>query len=250
MNKDNILSVSDNIDTSKSLYRYMPLAQFLSIVETQELFLSKIKKWEDTWEGPDDQIPILKDSGETVFSESLLTASTVGQCWTYENDSDAMWRIYSPDRQGVMIETNVDAFYTIENLKRAVLGKVIYYNKDNYVKKRNEIAQNLSYRYAGDMVLKRDAFKHENEIRLLVCLQDYPEIDNLWDVPAVGFKINPYTFIKSITFDPRADKWFVDTMKHYCISKGFTCTIEKSTLYEKDFYKTTNIVRRYVNVKK
>ena len=53
MNNDKVLFVSNNIDTSQSLYRYMSLAQFLSIVENRKLFLNKVKRWEDTWEGPD-----------------------------------------------------------------------------------------------------------------------------------------------------------------------------------------------------
>ena len=248
MNNDEVLFVSNNIDTSKSLFRYMSLAQFLSIVENRKLFLNKVKRWEDTWEGPDDQLPMITDSGKEAFSESLITAATVGQCWTYDNGSDAMWRIYSPDRQGIMIETNVDCFREIQGLKRAVLAKVIYFNKDNYLEKRNEIAENRSYCYAGDMALKREAFKHENEVRLLVCLQGYKEISNWWDIPVVGFEFDPQTFIKSITFDPRADEWFVNTMKQYCLSKGFSCPIEKSSLYEKDFFEQAKIVRRYVTV--
>ena len=72
-----------------------------------------------------------------------------------------MWRIYSPGRQGVMIETSIDDFYEIEDLNRAVLAKVIYFKNSNYIEKRYEIANNKSYRYAGDMALKREAFKHE-----------------------------------------------------------------------------------------
>ena len=249
MDRDTILSVSNNIDKSQNLYRYMSLAQFLSIVENKKLFLNKVKRWEDTWEGPDDQLPVITDSGKEVISESLITSSTVGQCWTYEKDSDAMWRIYSPDRQGIMIETNVDSFFEINNLRMAVLAKVIYFNKNNYIDKRTEISNNKSYRYAGDMALKREAFKHENEVRLLVCLQGYREIKNCWDVPVVGFEFNPLSFIKSITFDPRADEWFVNTMKKYCDSNGFACPVEKSSLYAKNFYEESKLVRRYVPIK-
>lgn len=250
MSNDEVLSVSDNIDVSKSLFRYMSLAQFLSIVENKKLYLNKVKRWEDTWEGPDDQLPIITDTGKKIFTESLITASTVGQCWTYDNDSDAMWRIYSPDRQGIMIETYIDCFRDIRDLRRAVLAKVIYFNKENYIQKRYEIAENKSYRYVGDMALKREAFKHENEVRLLVCLQEYEEIPNCWDIPVMSFDFNPQTFIKSITFDPRADDWFVTTMKQYCLSKGFSCPVKKSSLYEKDFFKESNIVKRLVTVDK
>ncbi|AGA68710.1 Protein of unknown function (DUF2971) [Desulfitobacterium dichloroeliminans LMG P-21439] len=245
MNKYESLSVTDNINKDDHLYRYISLAQFISLIENQKLFLRKVKSWDDTWEAPDDQLPIIMDDGSERYAESLIVTSTVGQCWTYEKDSDAMWRIYSSNRQGIMIETDVDSFFEIDNLKRAVLAKVIYFNKSNYIEKRYEIANNKSYHYAGEMALKREAFKHENEVRLLVCLQGYRDIENWWDIPVVGFNINPNTFIKSITFDPRADEWFVDAMKKYCQSKGLICPIGKSTLYERNFYEEAKIVRQY-----
>lgn len=247
MNKSQI-TVSNNIDLDKSLYRYMSLAQFLSMVENQRLYLNKVKNWEDPWEGPDDQLPILSSDGQPVFSESGLTATTVGQCWTYERDSDAMWRIYSPDRQGIMIETRVDCFSGIQDLRDPVLAKVLYYSKDNYIEKRKQISENESYLFAGDMALKREAFKHENEVRLLVCLQAYKEIENPFEISYKDFVFDPSVFIKSITFDPRADDWFVETMKKYCFSKGFTCPVEKSLLYKKDFFDKAKLVKKYVTV--
>jgi Protein of unknown function (DUF2971). len=222
-------------------------------MENKKLFLRKVKLWDDPWEAPDDQLPIIRADGEPVKAESLLAGSTVGQCWTYEKDSDAMWRIYSSDRQGIMLETTADNFNQIDNLKHAVLARVIYFNKHNYIEKRQEVSGNKSYLFAGDMALKREAFKHENEVRLLVCLQDYyNELKNVdvWEIPYVEFDIAPESFFTSITLDPRADDWYVRTMIKYCISKGLKCPIEKSSLYQKDFYESTNIVRKYEVVKK
>jgi len=245
MNKHKVM-ISNNIKENDHLFRYISLAQFISLIENRKLFLRKIKLWDDPWEAPDDQIPIIREDGKPIKTESLIVASTVGQCWTYEKNSDAMWRIYSNDKQGIMIETIASNFELIDNLRQASLSKVVYYNKSNFIDKRREVANNLSYKFAGDMALKRDAFKHENEVRLLVCLQAYEnEIENIWDIPVVGFTIEPEIFIKSITFDPRADEWFVETMKKYCRSKKLNCPTEKSALYKKDFYETTNIVRKY-----
>lgn len=247
---DNLkLKMSDNINEDDHLYRYMSLAQFISLVENKMLFLRKVKLWDDPWEAPDDQIPIIDEKGKERLSESLITSSTVGQCWTYEKDSDAMWRIYSSDRQGIMVETIAKNFYTVDNLRHASLAKVEYYNKGNYIEKRKEVANNSSYSFAGDMILKREAFKHENEVRLLVCLQGYNNVENIWDTPVIGFGIEPELFIKSITFDPRADEWYVDSIKKYCMSKNFKCPIEKSNLYKKDFYESTRLTRKYELVK-
>ena len=123
MCKSNVY-ISDNIDPNLSLYRYMSLAQFLSIVENNKIFMNKVKSWEDPWEGPDDQIPVQLENEKIEQHDSFLTATTVGQCWTYEKDSDAMWRIYSPDRQGIMIETNIESFGGVRNLREAVLARV------------------------------------------------------------------------------------------------------------------------------
>lgn len=232
------LHICDNIDTNKNLFRYMSLSQFLSMIENNKLFLKKVKLWEDTWECPMDQLPIFLDRECLCKGEALFSDSTVGQCWTYEKDSDAMWRIYSPDRQGVMIETTVESFREIEGLKHAVLIKVVYFNNKNGAKKINEFLNSNSYYGFGKIALKREAFKHENEVRLLTCLQGYEDIDNCYDIPVVAFKFNPATFIKSITFDPRADEWFVDTMKKYCVSKGL-CEAKKSSLYEENFFEET-----------
>ena len=245
------INISNNIDTGVNLYRYISLAQFISMVESKKIFLNKVKNWEDPWEVPDDQIPLQLADGSIEQHDSLIAATTVGQCWTYEKDSDAMWRIYSPDRQGIMIEANANSFMEINNLREAVLAKVMYYSdKESYIKLRNEISENFSYQYAGDMALKRDAFKHENEIRLLVCLQMYGDIKEALEVKNMSFEFDPLSFIKSITFDPRADDWYVNTMKLYCYSKGFTCPIEKSSLYSKNLFKEFQISKRYETVEK
>lgn len=246
----NKITISNNIDENDHLFRYISLAQFISLIENRKLYLKKVKLWDDPWEAPDNQLPFAKDDGSLINSESLIAASTVGQCWTYEKDSDAMWRIYSSDRQGIMIETVTKEFNLINNLRHASLSKVVYFNKKNYIEKRKEIQKNTTYSFAGDMALKREAFRHENEVRLLVCLQDYQnEIKDIWDIPVVGFDVRPEDFIKSITIDPRADNWFVETMIKYCNSKNLKCPIEKSSLYKRDFFETAQFIRKWEIVK-
>ncbi len=246
------ISFTRNIDGEDSLFRYMSLAQFLSIIENEELVLKKVTLWEDTWEALDKQIPVKKENGELTYANCTLADSVVGQCWTYEKDSDAMWRIYSPDKQGVMIETKAKNFKIIKDLRLALLAKVKYFNNNNFISKNKEITDDRSYKYAGTMVLKREAFKHENEVRLLVCMQPYIQDKgiNPWELETYAFNINPIDFIESITFDPRADEWFVRTIEKYCNSKGFRCPIAKSKLYEKTFFEDVGVAVSYVPVKR
>jgi len=65
-----------------------------------------------------------------------------------------MWRIYSIDRQDIMIETLAKEFNLINNLRHASLSKIMYFNKNNYIEKREEIQRNKTYLFAGDMALK------------------------------------------------------------------------------------------------
>lgn len=72
------LFISNNINEDDPLFRYISLAQFLSLIENRKLFLRKIKLWDDPWEAPDDQLPIIRADGKSVKAESLITSSTVG----------------------------------------------------------------------------------------------------------------------------------------------------------------------------
>jgi len=80
----NKLTISDNIDENDHLFRYISLAQFISLIENRKLYLKKVKLWDNPWEAPDEQLPFANDDGSLTNRESLIVASTVGQCWTYE----------------------------------------------------------------------------------------------------------------------------------------------------------------------
>ena len=78
----------------------------------------------------------------------------------------------------------------------------------------------------------------------------YDEDINPWDLKSYGFKVNPFEFVESITVDPRAEEWYVNTIKKYCDSKGFNCSVSKSNLYQTRFSEEIKLVQTYVPVKK
>ena len=77
-------------DDPNLLFRIMAFRHAIELFETGHLHLSLPSGWDDPYER-------LVEHGrqESVFA----------QCWSMRETSDAMWRIYSPDRMGISIRT-------------------------------------------------------------------------------------------------------------------------------------------------
>jgi hypothetical protein len=170
-----------------------------------------------------------------------------GQCWSLHEESDAMWRIYSPHNEGVVIQTSVKKFHLLNEIKFAALGPVIYY--DDLKRALDEIGSRRSYERFTEAFLKRRAFEHENEVRLVTeddpyCLISPPNGASWFNVG-----LDPRQFIEGITVDPRADDRYVEVLQKYCERVGIMAKPIKSTLYG-DMYEQTGLVTKYVTVKK
>ena len=99
------------------IYKYLTFTQFIDMVESQRLYLTRISEWEDVYEAIGlkkvvSQItkilapPFVSEMmGEDLLGtlDKNLYDSYYAQSWTSsEQESDAMWRIYSPQREGVL----------------------------------------------------------------------------------------------------------------------------------------------------
>ncbi|OGL41557.1 MAG: hypothetical protein A2042_08580 [Candidatus Schekmanbacteria bacterium GWA2_38_11] len=246
------------------------------MLERKKLYLQKVCYWDDPSEGSgyislrqDEFIKSTGVTGEVVdkiksdvaYKDSIKSSYPFGTSWSLLRESDAMWRIYSQDKMGVQIQTSVEKlesalsrvefpkeYLEIEDFLdiKYVVGKVDYNPADNL----NEIEHFL---------IKKEAFKHEEEIRGLVKFfvtldmkrytnfntklntkigaffqgGNYPD----WmEPPGKEVKII-YTsmeddFIEAVSIDPRADDWIVETIKSYCKSKNIT-NVERTDLYGK-----------------
>jgi len=65
------------------LYHILPFHRLVEVFETRQLYFSSPTTWDDPYE-------------ETVAGNLVNWVSA--QCWCKLGVSDAMWRIYSPDR--------------------------------------------------------------------------------------------------------------------------------------------------------
>lgn len=246
MNNKGIVKTS-NLSNDDKLYRYINLKQFISLIESNQISLTKITKWEDTWEIPEGKIPALLDNGEISYPKWSIDEIMYGMCWSRKMESDALWRIYSPNKDGLILQTSVEKFNQLNEIHYGLLAPVIYY--DNLLKALQELQENNEYPHPFSRAfLKRTAFEHEYEVRLVTfndekCLNITRENDNF-----INISLNPLNFIENIIIDPRADDWYVETIKKYCARAGFSFVPIRSNLYKADLYKEAKIVMKFTPV--
>ncbi|AJG98853.1 hypothetical protein LF65_02267 [Clostridium beijerinckii] len=189
------------------LYKYMTFENFIDVIENKRLYLTNITMWDDVYEGKaiDDFFNYVDNDGEDEgFIRNTIYAAKrfkYAQSWKYDDadESDAMWRIYSPQKTGVRIKVSAKKVYDsiIELLTDT--SKIIYYygqdgtqyskdlflfNTPNYKKieyiknidfkkyRINKDGENIASNYDFYSIpfefYKRKAFIHEKEYRFSI----------------------------------------------------------------------------------
>ena len=238
--EDNILN-GLNLDTR--IYRIFTFERFKELITSNELVLVNPEKWDDPFENF-----FLKanayDSEGNIVDFSNIRKMWYGQCWTLNEDTDAMWRIYSPNKNGVRISTTARKLFNAiydENDKFASLkyfiGKVNYATKDELNTFMNEnsfwdiASGGRSDGFAKLLCIKREAFQHENEVRILINESDEEKNKNLNGLCRV--KIDKNTLIDDICLDPRLTKNEYQEMESDIKSLFASCP----EIFQSDLYK-------------
>lgn len=93
-----------------------------------------------------------------------ILETTLVNCWHMnEVESEAMWRLYSDVNKGIAIQT------TVQSLVDSIDDNRLFFSKVNYVDFYSKTADVKDYivdRMVLSPLLKREAFKHEQEVRL------------------------------------------------------------------------------------
>ena len=221
-------------DRDKYIYRIISIERLLELFHSEKNTLVNPKKWEDSFENFILGSRVKNSSGE-IF-EYDFGKYMYGQCWTLHESSDAMWRIYSPNKAAVRIRTTIGALINsicnanvVHQQFTCCIGKVQYCDEVELFDIANEIFDDSGISVDNvfrSLLLKRNAFVHENEIRLL-----YQSLDNeAGDL--YRYAVDPSGLISEITIDPRkTDAEF--EMTKFIIEKSinYKGIINKSDLY-------------------
>lgn len=211
----------------------MPIQRVLQALEEARLILVKPKKWDDPFENA-----LLASAFKTAEGETLTFSakdSVYGQCWTLHRETDAMWRIYSANKDGVRIASTPRKLLTaLENSSThhpkisCFIGRVTYLSKADLLQKLGDInlLRTDGSGIAESLLYKRREFAHEREIRLIYSGQDGECRSDIYP-----FAISPNDVFEKLTFDPRMDPELRKAYRLAFKGKGYLGKVTTSTLY-------------------
>ena len=195
-------------ERDKNIYRVMPFLRLMELIRDRRNTLTKPCLWNDPFENFILQGKGLLRNGQIV--RYGMRDSLYGQCWTLRRESDAMWRIYSNDSEGVKIRTTIRKLYSslyeaANPSKRDVscfIGKVVYLGREAI---RSYLTRPINLESSGvgvveTLLVKRIAFSHEKEVRLI-----YWADENNATADLFRYRIDPYDLIEEVVFDSRLD---------------------------------------------
>lgn len=235
---------SQKQNDKQTVYKFIKLKHFRTMMKNKVLTLCPTEDWEKREKDGDVYENCIFNS---LYNSKLplIKSNIYGQSWTFNYSSDAMWRIYSKKPlKGQSInelqETAIKVKTTIPKLKEVIskpisniecnkyayMGKVKYMGSKSFKKWLNEPEKDHLIR---SLFVKRCAYAHENEYRIIVCIDNY----NAESAENIEFNIDTNYMFDQFFLDPRLDKdqrkEFIDYLiKHYKVSKD---KISKSSLY-------------------
>jgi hypothetical protein len=244
-------------DINTAIYRIFPLWFLEETLRLRQLVLTSPEIWEDPLEIVGDAINVIKLCEglpkSVIINQSLPPA--FAQCWSTTAESDTLLRAYSkvlkdphfrrnicPRDEGVKVRSTPRKLLkallagTPDKMKgHWFLGKVMYLSREalfqeiaNAIKKCGLKVFEEPKNRARLLLLKREAFSHEDEVRVIF-VQKNPEPRN----KLINVKINPSEVFDEISFDPRLEKFEFKEREMVIKNLGYKGVITESELYKR-----------------
>lgn len=201
-----------------AIHRYMSVSRLFELLRSKLLPFADAATWADPFEGyMTDQIPGARaaevDSGGFCYFS----------CWTLAGESDHLWRLYTPNTDGVRISVKLHTMP--QRYPEWTIRKVRYLSIERIRKKILQYKEQTSDPALRHFI-KRIAFKAEEEVRIMI---RGPKDD--WGEDMITQPFDPH-LITTILFDPRMDDELYSCIKAYLKSTyNIRASIKHSQLY-------------------
>jgi hypothetical protein len=228
-----------------TLWRFMDLTKFLSLLENRSLFFPRADQFDDPYEGawssagvallrdparneglPPEAVDQLLKGAEKFRREMFIS------CWfASEHESAAMWRLYLQSPEGVAIQTDYETLAVALDRSPLKVGTTMV----QYIDYDKEVIPftNLFFPF----VHERMSFAHETELRAIVWSSadtNKPQIPN--GVTSVRIDIVPEELIKAVHVCPTAPKWFGELVEQILRRYALAIPVVRSSLYDRPSY--------------
>lgn len=206
-----------NLDLDTPIYKYIPFKYLKLMIQNSNLYFGKVSSWEDVYENWFLKEQMVLSSGEKGSATDLIQG-VFGQSWTLQEESDAMWRIYSKldrtlhdylDDTAVRIKTTARKLYNViyandEDFDTSYIGAVKYLSQNDFLKMQDSLSPlnplDLSEVFVKSYFFKRAPFEHEREVRPILI---YPPKHENFGKNGVSFDIDFDNLIDEMMTDPR-----------------------------------------------
>lgn len=206
-----------NLDLDAPIYKYIPFKYLKLMIQNSNLYFGRVSSWEDVYENWFLKEQMVLPLGE-IGSAKELIPGVFGQSWTLQEESDAMWRIYSKlDRTlheylgdtAVRIKTTARKLYNViyandEDFNTSYIGAVTYLSQTDFLEMQNSLSPlnplDLSEVFVKSYFFKRAPFEHEKEVRPILIYS--PKHEN-FGKDGVSFDIDFDNLIDEMVTDPR-----------------------------------------------
>jgi hypothetical protein len=224
-------------DEDTKVWRYTDFTKFVSLLDRRSLFFSRADQLGDPFEGSYPKLNVKRrreaycgtNLGTQDWSDLLqsMRGDTLVNCWCMgEHESDAMWKLYTRNEEGVTIQSTFrllcEAF--AETKQEVYAGTVAYVDyESDFIPEDNAF-----YPY----LCKRKNFEHEKELRVIY--QDLMSPDVVQYGLYIPVSIS--TLIERVHVAPFATDWFTDLVSSVARKYSADLEVVKSSLDAEPMY--------------
>lgn len=228
-----LVNISTKELENKFVYRIFTFDNFIDLIASNKISLVHPKLWDDPFENL-----LLANN----YSFENLKRCFFGQCWSHNRETDFMWRVYAPNKNGIKIKCSLKNLCNHLFTSCNDFSQHIFFGNVNYKKKSNLIEDFKKFNIDHDkkpidliemvkfLYIKRNEFSAEKEFRI-VYYNHKLQFEKEKHVDIFKLDIDKNNLFESITCDPRISN---TQFKHWkLILKKFNvhCPIYKSKLY-------------------
>jgi hypothetical protein len=225
----------DFIKNNKYIFRFVPIDRFFEMLYAKKYPFVSPLSWNDPYE-----MYFLNSEYEIGDQKHNLTIKkkVFASCLTKISNSEAFWKVYTPNFYGVRIGFETEVFISefIEKIKNAeiFIGNINYQHTNDLKKieidkKRlcKSILNENDLEYQMELLLKkRSAFKYEEEVRIMVLPNKFKKDDN-----KLLYSFDLLKTAHEFTFDPRMGSDLFNFIK-INLKSEFGPKVSQSFLYK------------------